>query len=281
MSEMNLKMTFVLGLVLMGAVVKIGFGNESTADELATVEPGNAKVLREYAVRHRLRSTNDASRMVEMLPQPVLAWTNPTRGDVFGGIFLWVDGRRPIAYGGMFVWMEQPQKKLGREFHVLSPQQITVDFDNQAVWSPTADDFRFQSVPNLELRSTTTELGRLRSMKQIANRFTIEITNRDVNPEQVRLLPTPIYRYADREADIVDGAIFAFVQGNDPEVLLIVEAIGQVDKSIAFRYAIARCTTWAVDASFEGTSVYAVPRYEFYQPDRKASFIALPRVSVQ
>lgn len=281
MSEMNLKRTIVFGFVLMGTVVEIGFVNESIADELATVEPGNAKVLRQYAARHRLQSTNDASRTVEMLPQPVLAWTNPTRGDVFGGIFLWVDGRRPIAYGGMFVWMEQPQKKLGREFHVLSPQLITATFDNQAIWSPNADDFQYQSVPNLELRSTTTELRRLRSMKQLASRFKIEISNRDVNPEQARLLPTPIYRYADPEADIVDGAMFAFVQGNDPEVLLIVEAIGQVDKNITFRYAIARCTTWAVDASFDGTSVYAVPRYEFHQPDRKAAFIALPRVSVQ
>ena len=40
---------------------------------------------------------------------------------------------------------------------------------------------------------------------------------------ELRLLATPLYRYRDTSPEGSDGALFAFVQGTDPEVLLLVE----------------------------------------------------------
>jgi hypothetical protein len=44
------------------------------------------------------------------------------------------------------------------------------------------------------------------------------------DPHQLRLLPTPVYRYAN-EKEVLDGALFAFAQGTNPEVLLLIEAL--------------------------------------------------------
>ncbi|MAG94065.1 MAG: hypothetical protein CMJ48_09980 [Planctomycetaceae bacterium] len=41
---------------------------------------------------------------------------------------------------------------------------------------------------------------------------------------QLRRLSQPIYRYESDNANLLDGAMFAFVQGTDPEVFLLLEA---------------------------------------------------------
>ena len=40
----------------------------------------------------------------------------------------------------------------------------------------------------------------------------------------MRLLAHPIYHYENTKGDLIDGGLFAFVQGTDPEVFLLVEA---------------------------------------------------------
>ena len=53
----------------------------------------------------------------------------------------------------------------------------------------------------------------------------VEKTDRDdESRQQMRLLTQPIFRYASPQAGIIDGTMFAFVQGTDPEVFLQVEA---------------------------------------------------------
>ena len=43
-------------------------------------------------------------------------------------------------------------------------------------------------------------------------------------PTRLRLLAQPIYRYENTKGDLIDGGFFAFVQGTDPEVFLLIEA---------------------------------------------------------
>ena len=53
--------------------------------------------------------------------------------------------------------------------------------------------------------------ARLRQMKSIAERFTASVDPivTFANPEQLRLLTTPIYRYAAPAQGILDGSLFA------------------------------------------------------------------------
>jgi len=64
-------------------------------------------------------------------------------------------------------------------------------------------------------------------MRSFAERFTAAVdpsrSGKWQDRHQLRLLTTPVYRYADA-AEVLDGALFAFVQGTNPEVLLLIEA---------------------------------------------------------
>ena len=91
----------------------------------------------------------------------------------------------------------------------------------------------------------------------------------------MRMLTQPIYRYSSAAAEVVDGAMFVFVEGTDPEAFLLFEAAGAAEP--VWRYAFARMNlvefwgrhknevVWHVDAVdwnavFEKHAPYAIVR---------------------
>ena len=67
----------------------------------------------------------------------------------------------------------------------------------------------------------------------------------------------PLYRYSSPDDQILDGALFAFVQGTDIEALLLIEATGQPESP--WRYGFSRMTGWPVEARYRGKVVWTVP----------------------
>ena len=65
--------------------------------------------------------------------------------------------------------------------------------------------------------------ARERTIRTLARRFTAREDRLGVKAE-LRLLPRPLYVYADEDRPALDGALFAFVYGTDPELLMQIEA---------------------------------------------------------
>ena len=61
-------------------------------------------------------------------------------------------------------------------------------------------------------------------MRDLAKEFTARQTDRKDIDRDLRLLAQPIYRYEKTEGDLIDGGLFAFVLGTDPEAFLMIEA---------------------------------------------------------
>ena len=63
-------------------------------------------------------------------------------------------------------------------------------------------------------------------MKKLAREFSAHGLDMAEKRVDMRLLPTPLYRYPEARTGVTDGAIFAFVAttGTDPEILLLIEA---------------------------------------------------------
>jgi len=79
--------------------------------------------------------------------------------------------------------------------------------------------------------------------------------------EELRLLPKPLYRYElkgvkDADPSLQDGAMFAFVMGTDPEVILLLEVMGRDDK-VTWKYAFARATGTVANASLGSAVVWS------------------------
>ena len=63
-----------------------------------------------------------------------------------------------------------------------------------------------------------TPAQRLRQMRNYAGEFTSDQTRRDGITRDNRLLTQPIYRYRGAESPLINGAVFVFAQGTNPEV---------------------------------------------------------------
>jgi hypothetical protein len=72
----------------------------------------------------------------------------------------------------------------------------------------------------------------------------------------LRQLASPLHRYADESAGIVDGAIFAFANGTNPEVLLVLEAQAAKDSTLHWQYSLAQMTGGAVTVELDGKEVW-------------------------
>ncbi len=97
----------------------------------------------------------------------------------------------------------------------------------------------------LDADSGESSVARLLVMKSLMRRFTVSEDHKG-DSIVLRMLPRPIDRYADPDAGIVDGALFAFVYGTNPELIVALEFDGT-----NWRYATGRLSWAAIDVRFD------------------------------
>ena len=248
-------MVRLLFLLLLLVVLPNGVDQEE-------VRAKQGEIINGIAAEHEVIDPK-TKQVFELASEPLVAWTSPTRGDVFGGIFLWTQNSRPIAYGGVYLWYMETGIEVSREYHSLTSTPILARFQGDVTWAPSKG-VSFSKLPG-DLEPAGTPFLRLRQMKSIVARMEVEISYPNVPPEEMRLLPTPIYRYSDPTAGVIDGAIFSFAKGTDPEALVLVEAFS-MDSQQYWRFAVIRSTVWEVKAMLDGKIVYQVPGYDYQSP---------------
>ena len=138
---------------------------------------------------------------------------------------------------------------------------------DRLIWSPETPGVEFKDVPAAS-KPAKSPAERLRQMKAIAEKFKATMTGwsaDNTDQEQLRLLARPLHRYdlanaKEPAADLLDGALFAYVQGTDPEVILILEAIGTGEKA-AWQFAFARATSGGLEVKLGGDLVWSAAKH--------------------
>ncbi|WP_436715254.1 hypothetical protein U8335_21865 [Roseiconus lacunae] len=236
-----------IGVVIMFAVTT--FALKGTADEPPTRTDQSANDRSHSNADHALRITTEAAKNYEFYPtsnparqfafQPrsVLRWSNPVAGEIYGNVYLWTDNGRPQVIGSIYQWYS-PMTHGSHEFHSLCAEAIEGQRQGRTVMRSQDPGLSWQQVPE-QPEVAETKPRRTRQLSSIARRFQITKTDRESVTRQLRLLAQPIYRYGDQDSDIVDGAIYTFVQGTDPEVFLLIES-KKLNGKDRWHYAFAR-----------------------------------------
>lgn len=206
--------------------------------------------------------------------QTVIRWRNVSRGqEGVAMMTFWLRDGRPEAMASIYPW----EGKLIHEFGSLSREAKLVARnrdEDRIVWTPETPGVTFQEIPDAPAPGKTAA-ARLRQMKALAERFTSTMTGwkgDDSDREELRLLPRPLYRYELKDAakethpGLQDGAVFAFVQGTDPETVLLIEAVMQ-EGGARWQFACARATSGGLEAQLDGKLVWTAPKY----PDNRTS----------
>jgi hypothetical protein len=188
---------------------------------------------------------------LKLHPEPLLRWDNPVSGVKDGIVAMWTsaDGR-PQVVAQIF---QSKEKYWMHEFQSVATVPLAASMHGQSMWSPKRTIVQMKPVPDAPEPANNPN-GRSAQVRALAREFSANVdfkvryTDTKTSRYELRLLPQPIHRYGKDDTPLADGALFAFVQGTNPEVLLMIEA-RRGDAGLAWHYGLAPMTGYAVRAS--------------------------------
>ncbi len=174
----------------------------------------------------------DGTTPFERVEEPVYRFDDPARKFSDGTVWAYGKAGRPAALvcfslekrpDGHLQWVEELTAISSGKFEARLPTLV-----GPRRWAPTKVEVATKAISPTPPPADT-EAKRLRQLRELARRFKAyefwgpEASARNERYE-LRLLPQPIHRYSDPAAGIIDGAIFLFVYGTNPEIALVLEA---------------------------------------------------------
>lgn len=198
-------------------------------------------------------------------PVAVLRWRNVVRGQEGEAMMVvWPHNGRPIAMTSIYPW----EGKMSHEFDSLSRgNKLFAREKDRVIWSPETAGVEFKEVAKAP-KPAKTAAERLRQMKAIAESYKATMTGwaaDNSDQESLRLLTRPLYRYdfanvKEPDPKLLDGALFGYAQGTDPEVVLILEAIGTAEKG-EWQAAFVRATSGGLEVKLGEEVVWTAKKH--------------------
>lgn len=240
-------------LIALGQVPGDNSIGENDRDE-------RTRFLKEKSVNLSLFRLLDTKQPLPFVDRPVLRYSNPVGLSSDGATFLWLAGKRPAAVVSFSI--RRPNNAVYRECTSLWPQPLDCRQNEASTWSPKVGGLLEQRLADAPAPAAS-EARRLSQMRDISKRFSATWHYSRTNERtELKILPTPIYRFASEDDGILDGALFAFVITNDPEMLLLLEAVrDKPDAATYWRYSLARMSSLMEVVRLDDQEIWSVPHY--------------------
>ena len=245
-------------------------GREPPAEEEKPEAKRRFKVLASRASQVRpWLLKNEQRTELEGHDEPLFRLVDPTRGYPDGAIWAWPRKGRPAVVLTLSI-MGDTRPNCLYEFvsfseHPVGTSSTIVPWScKQPGWEPTV----LTDAPT----PAASDRERLRQMRALARRFSAVELLPPPTEYELRLLPQPLLRYSDPKANQLDGAIFTFCHGTNPEVLLVIEARQEREKSPYWQFGFARNTIAELRVDLDGKRVWTQPHIRFADAGPSDSF---------
>jgi len=258
----------LLPLFALAATVAVSAEDDRAKEEAAEAE----KLCADELSRWKLTADGAA---IDNPKEPALRWTNPAAGRVYGNTYVWLHNGRPVAVGSMFRNFH-PWNTFNGELTALAGTKLVAKRDDKVIWRPK-DEWKWQPTPGAAAPAATAG-PRLIQMKALAGEFVVEVLDTRNVPkgenQTPRLLPKPLYRYDAEKNKTLDGALFAFVLGTDPELLLLIECDTAAEKP-EWRFGVGRMNRDAIRLKYKDKIVWEVESFRQHKPEDPYYFFNL------
>ncbi len=244
-----------IGLIVT-LVVGVALSDEKADEAYRAVQLNRMKSIAEkFEVEAALGAKPVAAKL---LTNPLLKYNDSTRRNHESTLWLWTERELPCALMAVEFYPNSPRgPRWLFEIVSLSNSKIGVARGGDWKWQAKQPGVIRKPVPG-DLTPAEKPALRLSQARQIRQRFAAHEKEGTDGRLELRPLTTPLYRYADEETGVIDGAIFAFANGTNPEVLLLLEAQRDAaTKQAIWTYGFAQMTGAAVYASLDDRQVWS------------------------
>jgi hypothetical protein len=208
-----------------------------------------------------------APQKLERLAEPVSRFDDPARQFSDGTIWAWCRmGGRPAAL------LTLSKKRMDEEGFVWlgeltsltpDPDPITATVPELGTWHPAGAGVVMRKFPKAPPPAED-PAKRLRQMRELVRQIkAYEFFKPDDHPSveryELRVLPTPAYRYADAKAGLIDGGMFIISYGLNPELVLLVEARREGSSPPEWHFGFARIAVAKLHVDFDGKEIWSHP----------------------
>lgn len=240
--------------------------------EAASSQKDRARRLEQMvkvATDYELSNVRGEVQILERVERPVLRWSNPLRDTDDGALFIWAGKGRPAAALCIYNY---GINDVDYEWQSLSPEPLRATYRQATVWQPEAAKVEFHPIIGDGKLAASSPARRLTQMRSLLGDFAAAM---GLGPRrhELRALTQPIYRYGN-QTDIIDGAIFAFVQATDPELLLLLEARQEQQQPPTWHWAAARMCSWHLELKYQENVVWTADRWD-RSPDDRQPYLTL------
>lgn len=202
-------------------------------------------------------AAGDRMEELRLQAEPVQRWNNPVGAGIpDAAVFLWTLGPRPGVVAQVFQIRDGPWLM---EAQSLLTVPITGSDQGKTFWASKEAGVEWRDPPRAKTPAKAEAL-RLVQMRAIGRQFSATSKSDTDSPNRLRMLTTPLFRYASPDDGVLDGALFSFAQGTDPEVLLLIEAQRSAKETI-WRIAFTRMSTFACEVTLDGEVFWSAPLY--------------------
>ena len=210
------------------------------------------------------RPEGKSEQSLELRDKPLLSYREAIGEWTDGSTWVWGTKGRPAA---MLSLISHVNRTRTYECLSFSEHALALREPSGFVWTPKPVWIP-QPIPGTSTPVKSRRL-RLAQMRKIARRFSA--TERDFFADrtkgvehQLRMLPTPTYRYDTESPQSLDGGMFAFVRDGDLELMLVIEAEKQAEgKPPRWVFNALPVTVHQLDLKYNRMPIWTLPDRSF------------------
>lgn len=243
---------WMVGICLLGTAAAAQSPEPSETDR-------EAHLARMKEIASSIRLLSDAAKPdsdVKLVETPLLRYSDQTRQAHESALWIWSAGGRPSAVLAIEFYPTRPrQTSWLYEIASLSTERIGAKNGDGLNWSARGPGLNFRPLEGIA-EPAEKPTRRLTQLKELHRRFTAHEATPGEGRIELRSLSSPLLRYSDADAGVLDGAILAFANGTNPEVLLVLEARTQTDRPTTWQYAFVQLSGAEVTAELDGVAIW-------------------------
>jgi|GEM_PF-764767 len=255
-------LAFVFGLFI-GSTGRSQDGQDSPNDseQMKKQRAARLEIMRARAASLAVQVEIDGKFVDgKMVDVPLLHYHNLPGETLDATLWAWGVRGRPIALASISREKNNSTiEKWSCELVSLADNSVSLTAKPGWKWAPPASGIEWKPIADRPAVGETPVI-RLRQMKEIARRFSATGIYKDgTEAVELRLVDRPLHRFSDSEHDLMDGAVYAFAAGTNPEVLLIIECRKDDIGRFSWQHGFARLGAGRVAARLGETVVWERP----------------------
>jgi hypothetical protein len=204
---------------------------------------------------------DDKWAKAKRIEKPLLFYGDPTRDNDRGSLWAWGEKGRPAALLELY----QNANDRTRWVYAVcntSGRKLRADRNRAAWWRENESASELKDLPAAP-EPAADGSQRQRQLKALAQKFTAhQFWDPNNSRYELRRLERPLHTYRDEANGLLDGALYIFANGTNPEIVLFLEARATAaDKTkFAWQFATGRLAHAELHLEYDGKEVFDAPR---------------------